>query len=194
MVVCPTLFLTTVWPKMGSLQDHDDGLIFMLTIDGTHTPIEEPRPFSTDWSSHKFGGSAGVNYEIGLLIHRAQLVWVHGPIAPGKYNDLSTFRLKLKTEMETQIPGKRAIGDKGYRGEPDLISTRNEFDPAEIAEFKDRALARHETFNQRVKLFKCFTTLWRHELSFNGESFRACCALTMYQIDSGGTSLFDPYP
>jgi hypothetical protein len=34
------------------------------------------------------------------------------------------------------------IGDEGYSGEPDYISTKNEFDPRESAELKERVLAR----------------------------------------------------
>ena len=82
--------------KLGNLEDWDEGLIVMFTLDGTHCPIEEPRPFSTDNSSHKLGGKPGVNYEIALLIHRSQLIWVHGPTQPGKYPDVEVFRLKLK--------------------------------------------------------------------------------------------------
>lgn len=166
----------------------------MMTVDGTHAPIGEPRPFSTEWSSHKFGGSAAVNYEIGLSIHRSQLVWVFGPIRPGKYNDIATFRLKLKGEMETKCPGKRAIGDRGYRGEPGLISIRNEFDSPEVAEFKDRALSRHETFNRKLKYFGFLVKNWRHDLPFHKDCFEVACTLTQFQIDNGSMSLFDPYP
>jgi DDE superfamily endonuclease len=165
----------------------------MLSIDGIHFPIEEPSPFSPEWSSHKLGGSAAVAYEIALSINKPRLAWVHGPVRPGKYNDLSLFRLALKEEMETKAPGRRIIGDKGYRGETEIVSTRNEFDPPEIAEFKDRVLARHETFNQRLKVWGCLNVKWRHSLDLHKMAVEAICALTMYQIDNGSTSLFDPY-
>ncbi|CAB9527100.1 hypothetical protein SEMRO_1942_G306740.1 [Seminavis robusta] len=48
--------------KMLTWEEADDGMIFFLTVDGTHCPIEEPRPFSKIWSSHKFGGDAALNY------------------------------------------------------------------------------------------------------------------------------------
>jgi hypothetical protein len=48
--------------------EHNDGIIFFMSVDGTHCPIEEPHPFSKKWSSHKFGGKPGLNYEIGLKI------------------------------------------------------------------------------------------------------------------------------
>ena len=46
--------------------DANDELIFFLSVDGTHCPIEEPCPFSTIWSSHKVGEKAGLNYKIVL--------------------------------------------------------------------------------------------------------------------------------
>lgn len=165
----------------------------MFSIDGIHFPIEEPSPFSTEWSSHKLGGSAGAAYELGICLHKPQLAWIHGPVRPGKYNDLSLFRLAFKQEMESKVPDRRIIGDRGYRGEPDIISIRNEFDPPEIAEFKDRALARHETFNQRLKIWACLNLKWRHELDLHKAAVEAICVLTMYQIENGSTSLFDPY-
>ena len=81
--------------KMLSWEDTDDGMIFFMSIDGTHCPINEPRPFSTIWSSHKFGGSAAVNYEIGLSISRAKLIWLYGPTPPGAFNDLDVARQEL---------------------------------------------------------------------------------------------------
>ena len=176
---------------MGPWDEVDEGLIFMLSVDGTHCPMEEPRPWSSKWSSHKLGGSAGLNYEIGLKINAPKLVWVYGPTPPGLHPDISVFRQRLKTKLPV---GKKVIGDEGYRGEPDFISTKNEFDPREIAEFKERVLAHHETFNQRLKNFNCLTTKFRHGIENHKSAFEAVCAIVMYEIESGGTSLFDPYP
>lgn len=179
---------------MGNIDDHDEGFIYFGSIDGVHCPIWEPRPFSPENSSHKLGGSPGVNYELVVCLQKPMLAWVYGPIKPGKFNDLSTFRRKLKGVLERKLPGCRLIGDKGYRGEPDLISTKNEYDPEEIAEFKDRCCARHETFNQRLKCFKCLSTPWRHGRQNHHIAFEACCTLVLFQIKTGGTSLFDAYP
>ena len=180
--------------KLGNIEDYDEGLIMMLTLDCTHCPTEEPRPFSTDNSSHKLGGSAGVNYELGILIHRPKLIWVHGPTQPGKLNDVEVFRSKLKREMMDRLPGRKAIADKGYRGEEGMLVLRNDFDPPELAEFKDRALARHEVFNGMVKQFDVLTKMWRHITICHGDAFRSCCVLVMYQLESGARILFDPYP
>ena len=176
---------------MSSLDELDEGFIFMLSLDGTHCPIWEPRPFWKGWSSHKLGGSAGVNYEIALLLHKPILAWVKGPLPPGKFPDISVFRMELKGKLPA---GKRIVGDDGYKGEPEYISTRNDLDPPELIVFKERVMARHETFNQRLKTFECLTTPFRHGVDNHKVAFEAVCAITMYEIENGGTTLFDPYP
>ena len=68
-----------------------------------------------------------------------------------RYNDVSTFRKKLKGIFQDLFPGKKIIADKGYKGERDLVSMRNPFDPDELTEFKDRVLARHESRSMRMQ-------------------------------------------
>lgn len=176
---------------MGTLEEDDEGLIFMLSVDGTHCPAEEPSPWSVIWSSHKLGGSAGFNYEVGLSIHKPKLKWVNGPTPPGQFNDIAVFRQKLKGMLPA---GKKVIADDGYKGEANLISTRNELDPREIAKFKERVMSRHETFNQRLKNFNCLSHRFRHGIERHKVSFEAVCAVVMYDIEYGDTTLFDPYP
>ena len=167
------------------------GFIFFLSVDGTHCPIEEPRPFSTKWSSYKLGGKPGVNYEIGFCIHESKLLWVNGPIPPGNTNDVKIFSRSLKHKLPV---GRRAIGDDGYVGvkHQDYVSTKNDLDPREIAEFKDRVLSRHETFNKRLKIYRCSTTRFRHGVENHKVAFHAICVLTVY--DLADSPLFNAYP
>ena len=176
---------------MGPWDEVDEGLIFMLSVDGTHCPIEEPHPFSKKWSSFKLGGNAGLNYELALKINKPKLVHMHGTILPDAENDILVFCNGL---MKKLPPGRKAIGDKGYKGEPDYVSTWNGFDPREISEFKECVLSHHESFNQCLKNFKCLSTKFCHGVKNHKVAFEAVCAIIMYQIESGGTSLFDPYP
>lgn len=74
-----------------------------------------------------------------------------------------------------------------------MISTHNEFDSKEFAYFKERVKARHETFNQRLKNFDCLSTKFRHGIDNHKEAFEAVCVIVMYEIENGGSSLFDPY-
>lgn len=184
--------------KIPNWEDADVGLIFMLSVDGTHCPIEEPFPFSTIWSSHKLGGKPGLNYEIALRIDQPEVLSVYGPTPPGKQPDISVFRHgvlmeKMRQFAEARGLPMRGIGDKGYRGEPDFLSARSEHDPLEIAEFKNRVLARQENFNRIIKLFKCFVHAFRHGIEQHGICFRAVCAIQCYALKNESLSLLDVY-
>jgi hypothetical protein len=189
------LLLGTVIPKWSDVYK---GLRIFFTVDGTHCLIEEPKPWSSMWSSHKFGGSAGVNYELGLAIDTQTLLWVYGPVPAGAQNDISIFKDYFQDAIDdfalkhgTSFKG---LGDKGYRGAPDYISTRNDLDPAEISEFKNRSLARHETFNQKLKMFASLDTRFRHGVDFHAAVFESVCVLVILLLNSDGLSLFDSYP
>ena len=178
--------------------------MFFFTVDGTHFKINEPTPFSSEWSSQKFGGHAALNYEIALATWDSKLLWVHGPTKPGLVNDITVFRgeadgleksLRTKVDQEGQNLGRsiRGIADEGYLGEPEYLSTRNQFDSSEIAKFKNRALARHETFNSRLKTFEILNRTFRHSHTQHQAVFEAVCAVTVYKMEAGA-GLLDPYP
>jgi hypothetical protein len=186
--------------KMLSFEEADDGLIFFLTVDGTVCPIEEPRPFSTIWSSHKLGGDPGLNYEVALSISRAKLVHIHGPTPPGLHNDLQVARGELLPKLRQYCNEKgverRIIGDGSYgaQEEWDVISIKNEFDPPELAEFKNRASARQEAFNKLLKNWRVLDTVFRGGMNHHKECFEAVAAICCYQIDNGSCNLFEAYP
>eukprot|EP00957_Ditylum_brightwellii_P075551 5742024-Ditylum_brightwellii.AAC.1 len=73
--------------------------------------------------------------------------------------------------------GKRVIGDDGYNGEPNAISTCNEFDSYELSNFKDHVLVRHESFNSCLKAFKVLKTKLHHGVSNHKIVFEAVCAI-----------------
>lgn len=50
-----------------------------------------------------------------------------------------------------------------------------------------------EAIKSRVKNFDCLTTKFRHGIDNHKIAFEAICAIVMYEIENGGTSLFDPY-
>lgn len=180
---------------MGSLYDpnDDDGLVFKISLDTTHTPIQEPRPFSEIWSSHKFGRKPGLSYELGVQISRPRLLWISGP-HPASFNDLTIFQRGLKNVLAVRWPGKRAIADDIYTAEPEYISTRNEMDPREIELFKDRVKCRHEKFNGLLKNFGCLHEKFRHGVANHEVAFKAVCAIVHYELETGGAKLYDPYP
>jgi hypothetical protein len=180
------LLLQIVWLWDGD--DNDPGEINIVTVDGTHCKINEPRTQrSTGWYSHKSNG-AGLAYELGIAIHQNKLVWINGPFPAGTHNDLSMYRAEngLKSKMP---PGKKCIADRLYRNEP-TITIRNPLDNADVSEFKNRAQARHETFNKKIKTYKILDQRFRHGVQKHKQVFEAVCVIAQYEMENGHP-LFD---
>ena len=141
--------LQIIWGNFGP-----DGVVFVLSVDGVHFKIKEPRRTpSARWFSHKFHGP-GLAYELACSIHTHQLAWIRGPY-PAATHDLAIFR----EELEGTIPvGKLVVADSGYSSSP-KVSTVLESDSVELATFKERAKARQENFNERIKRFQILGAL-----------------------------------
>ena len=187
-----------VWPPSFNNPDNEADptteTIFIITVDGTHCKIEEPTlsAFNKNKSfySHKFN-APGLDYEIAISVHTGDCIWVSGPF-PAGCPDIKVFRQEngLKTKMmEAQARSglkQRGIGDKGYHGESLLLVVPSSHDTDEVREFKSRALARHETFNSRLKNFDCLDERFRHH-SFekHQQCFFACAVITQLHIENG---------
>lgn len=189
--------------KMLTFEEADDGLVFFMTVDGTHCKIQEPRPFSKIWCSHKFGNQAAVNYEIGLSIYHQKLIWINGPIPAGLKNDCDFAKEKLIPKLREFNSGKidgiirRILADDIYKDQEiaDVISNKNGLDPVTLASFKDRALSRHENFNSLLKKWKVLDEIFRaHDLDDHQLCFEAVAAIVSYQLDNQSYNLLDPYP
>jgi hypothetical protein len=152
-------------------------------VDGVHCRTGECRKNPTSKRySHKFGGP-GLAYELGISIRENRLVWINGPFLPSTH-DITIFR--KPHGLMSKIPdGKRAIGDGGYKGEPSKVATKNHLDSEEVAKFKNRVRARHETFNGRIKFFKVLDERFRHGLDKHKVCFEAVCVLTQYELENG---------
>ena len=163
--------------------------IFILSVDGVHCRVNEPRGQpSTGWFSHKSNGP-GLVYELAIALNESKLVWMKGPFKPGENSDLQIFR--KEDGLKAMIPvGKKAIGDRGYRGEQGKVSIRNPHDSAEVKAFKKRARARHETFNGRIKNFKVLEERFRHGVDKHQSVFEAVCVILQYEMENGHP-LFD---
>jgi len=169
--------------------------------------IDEPRPFTKSYSSHKEGGNAALDYEFCLYTNKDKIAWLNGPYMAGT-NDKDVLRDKLKAAIKKKQDERhndfRVISDDGYFAHDflDFLSFRNEFDPREVEWFKDRALSRHEKFNGLTKVYACLTKKFRHDRGWNPERkhprHKACveaiCVTIQYELDAGCKSLFDPYP
>lgn len=184
--------------KIGALKDElivwpdEWDTIFTVTVDGVHFRIEEPTSkkykFIKGYFSHK-SGSAGLDYEIAVSIFTQQVVWIRGPFKAGK-GDLDIFE---NEGLRDKIPdGHYAIGDKGYRGDYDKIRTENSLDDEEVRQFKALALARHETFNSRLKRYAilCERFRGRNQLETHGIVFNAVAVICQLEMIHG-SPLFD---
>ena len=161
--------------------------IFIITVDGVHFRIQEPMPppdpitgeqyrYDKEYFTHKDGG-AGLAYEIAISIFENRVVWVNGPFKAGM-GDLEIFKSKLKDKIPK---GKRVLGDRGYRGLPDIISFYNSLDVDPVREFKERALSRHENFNYRMKRYDVLSQIFRHDHEQHDVVFDA--VLVICQLD-----------
>ena len=164
------------------------GETFILSVDGVHCRICEPRNDpSAKWYSKKFNAS-GFAYEVGVAIFHDQICWVNGPFPCGK-NDMSIFNDKLANLIPN---GKLCIADLGYRGAEDKVTYRNTFDNPVVKEFKRRACARQETVNCRLKTFHILENRFRTNgpVNLTREEkhqmvFEACAVILQIELDNG---------
>jgi hypothetical protein len=126
-------------------------------------------------------------------------VWIAGPF-PASTHDLTIFRGGKPNEPKDpnalifKIPqSKKAIGDNAYTAEAaehgKMAVTRNE-DSSALKKFKNRAKARHETFNGRLKAFQVLDIPFRHRQLLHVSVFEAACVAVQYDMDNG-CPLFD---
>jgi hypothetical protein len=160
---------------------------FILSVDGVHCRIHEPRTQpSSGWYSKKFN-KAGLTYELGVAVFHNNIVWVNGPFPAGQ-NDMRMFR--KPGGLMSKIPdGCRAIGDEGYRGQPNKVSTKNDFNSDELKYFEHRVRARHETVNSRLKAFGVLGQVFRSKgdsrMEKHKSAFEACCIIIQYELENG---------
>ena len=160
----------------------DSNLVFLVSVDGTDCPIQEPRPFNRQWFSHKFNGPA-LKYEVAICVRTGWCVWINGPFRGGVH-DITIFRSAL---IDLIPDGRYAIGDRGYRGEPTKISAPNLLDNEQEARFKALVRARHETFNSRLKAFSILKERFRHRpvLERHKACFEAVAVVVEYSLEFG---------
>lgn len=167
-----------VWPE-----DWGDD-VWIVTVDGTHCWVKEPT--HPEWSqdkryfSHKHK-KAGLNYELAIAISTQRLVWMNGPFPAGRSDNKIFKNDGLKEKLESI--GKKAIGDRGYNGHPNVCSTYNAHDSRNVKKFKSRALKRHETFNFLTKRFDCLNQRFRHSVGRFATCFEAICVISQYMIE-----------
>lgn len=86
--------------------------------------------------------------------------------------------------------GKKAVGDKGHTGYPDVCGTFNAFDHPTVKEFKSRAQMRHEQFNGMLKEFSTLDDRFRHQQEKFEVCFEAAAVICQCRMENG-EPLFD---
>lgn len=143
-----------------------------VSLDGTDFRIQEPIPFDKKWFSHKTK-SAGLRYEIGISIGTGEVVWASGGCPCGENPDL-----KIAKELYCEFAaGEVTLADKGYRCP--------EFFKIPSNAFEKRILARHETFNGRLKSFEIMNSKFRNSLKKHPAVFQACVNILQLSIENG---------
>lgn len=170
---------------------NDRGKTCKVTVDGTDCPIQHQLPVHEErknYYSYKFHKS-GVRYELAVCIQTGDIVWVNGPFPAGKWPDIKIFCRNLIHHL---LPGERVETDKGYRGEPCCRLPANFLSRDDLAA-KDRARARHETVNGRLKNWGCLTTKFRHSVSCHKLCFVAVAVITQISFECGEGPYFTRY-
>lgn len=125
--------------------------------------IDEPKPFSPRWFSHKLN-HAGLRYEIALSIKQSSICWVRGPFPCGEMNDMSIYSSGLRDLL---MSGEEVVADDGYHDSSICSNTTL------TRSVTRRIRARHETVNHRLKAFKIIGGRFRHNKVQHGTCFHA---------------------
>ena len=111
-----------------------------------------------------------------MCIQTGLIVWIDGPFAAGKYNDITIFRSKMIYKL---LDWEMVEVDQGYVGQPDKIRVKYELGVSENQfEAKTRVRARGEMINGRFKNFHILTDRYRHKISMHSYVFCAVAVLT----------------
>ena len=173
---CPPLQITWLWDSESS-----NALVFVVSVDGVHCKINEPRKEpSAKWYSHKHA-QAGLVYELGVAVFESKIVWINGPFEASK-SDITIFRKGLVNAIPENA---KAIGDRGYRKGGKKITTRNTLDKENVKTFKRRVRGRHENLNARIKSFKCMAENFRHGKDKHSVVFEAICVCVQFDMENG---------
>jgi len=163
-----------------------DTPIFVVSVDGTHCPIQEPtsgHQYSKNpkYYSHKFNRAA-LSYEVAISCFTSQVVWINGPFPAGTGDaDIFSSLGGLKTRLKA---GQKVVADSAYkRKDLPMISVTNNADTREVKLFKRRVRARQETFFSKMKVFNILKHEFRHGEKFHETVFGSIAVICQYEIE-----------
>jgi len=157
-------------------------------VDGVDFQVFEQAQWTKDDYSHKFS-HAGLRYEVATALGVSKIVHIAGGVLCGKWPDI---KLARKCLLPRLMLGEKPAADKGYR---DYHTGHSRFltaFPKNTATDLQRQInselhvmgARHETINQRLKLFGCLSArFFRHGRDFHPTVFTACANLLQLLLE-----------
>jgi hypothetical protein len=175
------------FPSLDEVKDEE----WLLSVDGTHVWIQEPSHEELAQDPKFFSKKmkhAGCTFELGICL-TGGLIWINGPFPAGT-NDITMFRKPGGLLEKLQEISKKAIGDRGYTGEPKFISYFNLEDSKGVKKFKTRALMRHEIFNGIIKVFRILSGHFLHSIDKLSIAFEAVCVICQFKLETD-VPLFD---
>ena len=154
----------------------------LISVDGTDTRQPKKRPYWSGWYSHKFN-AGGTRWEVGVCLRTGFIVWIHGPFPCGRWPDLNIFRHALLSHLEA---GEKVEADDGYVGEPlktltPALNSKTALD----RQLRQQNRNRQESFNKRLKDWKCLEAVCKHNLAKHSSMFRAVAVICQLAIESG---------
>lgn len=159
----------------------------LVTVDGTDVKVNEPKPNSSVWWSHKHN-SAGVKYEIATCIVTGDIVWFKGPF-PCSYQDREIFDLYLSNML---FPSEAVEADSGYTGRdntkcPGVGRTSRE------RKQKSQVRGRHENMNGRFKFFGVMKSWTNPDTAKHGIMAKAVALIVQIAFENGERLYDVPY-
>ena len=125
---------------------------------------------------------SGLSLVLPVCIQTGDIVWVHGPFPCGSWPDLKIFRSSLKYRLG---PGEMVEADAGYPGEPRTVRVPRTYVSTTDRLAKERARARHETVNKRLKQWDCLKKPFRHDRRKHMIVFKAVAVITQLCFEAG---------
>ncbi len=156
-----------------------------MTVNGTdfRVPQKGTATKGNAFASHKYAGKSALHYELGVSILGGDLVWIQGPYPMGKYNDIAIFNKGLCRFVD---PGEQVEADEGYVGHPNKIKCPQIVgNTAEKWAMQGRVRAHHEILNGWLKYWGILSQVYRHNIMWYGNVFRACAVVTQLTIENG---------
>ena len=160
--------------------ENRDAFFAYVTMDGTDYRILQPTPRSKGWYSFKTNGP-GKRYQIAVSVPTGLIVHIEGPYPAGHWPDITIYRRTLK---ELLLPGEMIIADKGYRGDPTVITPDDSVEP-QVLDLMARARNRHEGINGMFKKYNILNNVYRGDRRKHEMIFKAVAVIVQIKLMAG---------